>query len=182
MKTTLSTRWLVTALSVAGGVAYLYWGFLPGMRTMAEIRRQSAERRDYVEKADRLKPAVEDAARELSEAQAFNAKCQAALTDDRRLAELYGQINAQAKAAGATPKRFEPLRSNSELETLRQAPLALDALGNYQQLTRMLALLERLPATVWFDSVRITPHREDGQKDLCELKMAIFSARSDKND
>ncbi len=181
-KPTRANSWLVTAALVLGASAYLFLGFMPAMRTLSESRRKTAERREYVAQADRLKPAVESATQELEQAKAYNKQATARLSDDRRLAELYEQITTQAKLAGVVPKRFEPQKRTSNLETLRQSGLVIEAVGSFEQLNRMLAAFEALPATISFESVKISPQHEDGQKNLCELKMAVFLACSEKND
>ncbi len=181
-KSSRSGSWLITAALVIGSSAYLLLGFMPAMRALAESRQKTAERRDYVSQADRLKPAVENATLELEKTRAYNQRSAEKLSDDRKLAELYQQITTQAKLAGVVSKRFEPQKRTSPYQTLRQSGLTIEAVGSFSQLCAMLAAFESLPVTMNFESIKVMPQRQDGLKSVCELKLAIFLACSEKND
>lgn len=168
------SSWLITAPLTIGSVVYLLLVFLPGTQKIADMRRELKLRRDFITSSVQTVTAVTDAQRTLDELTAFADRWQQVSPEGPALAELFGSINQQVKASGATPVRFEP-QAKIDHQLIQQAPLVVEAKGMFGEICQFVSEIERHPARIWVEQLKIERAREAGKPASCQLKLVVFS-------
>ena len=62
-------------------------------------------------------------------------------------------------------------------EKIREIPLLIDCSGRFAQVHEFLRNVERLPATVWIESIKIENMKDNAKNVTCKVNLVGFSAR-----
>jgi Tfp pilus assembly protein PilO len=171
---------IVLAALGAAAVAYVVLVFVPGHKAIMELRARIVAKRSQVLQVGSLASAIELSKKDLARAKACIAAWDANAPNEKDLAVLFGRINELAKAAGAVNTRFEP-EPVRRRERLVEIPLSIGLLGSFGQIEAFVHSLERLPATIWVDSVKIASTK-DAEPVQGEVRLVVFTANSENSD
>jgi Tfp pilus assembly protein PilO len=181
MKNKSRHTWVITVLLAGAALAYVFGMFLPRMRAIAAIRQQVSAKHDLMAQASKLAPTVVGLNREVDATNQYIARQQRQLTHPGDLPRVFGQISQLIAASGGTTTRFEP-QPALILEQIRKVPVAVSVTGNFDAITRIIAGLETMTATVWIEDLRIDESRESGGNAKAELLLAIFANNHEISD
>lgn len=173
--------WLVTLALAGGGLAYLFFAFLPNAREIRALHGEIRSREAFAAQTPILVATTVALQKQLEQTKSFVAENRRELPGPARLPELGSRMTKQADLAGAHTTHFEP-KAPKEFASLRMVPVAFNARGSFRQLCQMLAGLEGLPERIWVDEIRIEPARESGKDAECSLKLTVFAAESNSSD
>jgi Tfp pilus assembly protein PilO len=170
--------WLTTALLAAVALAYLYFVFLPGQRSITELRAQVQERHQQMSQSQSLARTVASAKERLTEARKVG---QAWRDDAPRHSELishFASLTQQAEAAGVAIDRFDPLPA-VELNLISMQNVTLQFHAPFAAVFDLLTRLEGLSGTLWVRDLRLQAGSENDKALRGELTLTIFVDRTD---
>ena len=167
--------WIVTALPTAVAVLYLALVWLPNHWAITAVQDQAECRRQFVVQAGELPAIMAGCQRELDAAQAAIARWEKAAPRKKRLAEYFEKIDSVTRQAGLAVTRFDP-QPFVVHEKIHEIPLLIDCSGGFAQVYEFLRNVERLPATIWVDSIKIENIKNDGRNVTCKVNLVGFSA------
>jgi Tfp pilus assembly protein PilO len=174
MRRSIDPRSLLATVALgAGALAYLYFGFLPGKREIAEVRYEALEKQDYVLRIERLAAATAPLENELREARQYVEQTRGSTPDEGDLSALMFALSDEAERAGVTLLRVDP-EDREPLATLAKAPLSISCQGGFSELHAFFVALERAPFVLWTDSLVLNPAMPDSPVLLCEWKVTAF--------
>ncbi len=124
---------------------------------------------------------INDAQTQLQQANAHFEAWRLAAPPGTGSAVLVGEVSRLARDAGTRTTRLEPA-SAVDYEELRSVPLTLVCTGSFEQAFELVQGIEALTQSIWIDDFRI--ERKDAkQEDLsCEIKLVVFTGKSDISD
>ena len=172
---------MVTLALAGGGLAYLFFSFLPIARTIHALHEEIRSRQMFAAQTPVLTATTAALRKQLEQTKSYVAENRRRLPDGARLPELGSRMTKQADLAGAHTTHFEP-QTAKELADLRLLPVVFNAHGGYPEICRLLAGLESLPERIWVEEMRIEPVRENGKDAECSLKLTVFAANSENSD
>ncbi len=174
MSTLRQSSWIVTLSLAAIAVVHLTLVWLPGRRAVKEMREQVETKQTFVAQATQLSAALIGVQQELDKAESVVAQWEKTAPGKRDIPELYGKINALAKDARLAIGRFDP-QPFIVHERLHEIPLTMSCSGTFAQLYEFLRDVERLPATIWVESMRLEKAATNTKEVQCELNLVVFS-------
>lgn len=169
--------WLLPALAMAGGAAYVAFVFLPSQRALASLREDLTAKQEFLAQSAALAPAVEATQREREETVRFNQAWLDAAPSADRVSQLFGRINELARRSGATVTRFDPEPVES-YECLRRMPILVGCQGEFSQVCEFLQSVEHLPQAIWMDNLKIEQDGKDRSTVIAEIRLDIFADNS----
>jgi Tfp pilus assembly protein PilO len=150
-------------------------------KSIRQLHRELRSKQDYVAQAQRLGPTIAETEARLQEANAFTASWQERAPGTAGLSGFYAGVIDAAQEAGVKTVRFDP-GSPEPLKTLQKQPLEMEIEGTFAGVFQFSSRLERLAAPVWLEEINIEPRSEDRENLQCEIKMAVFAARTENSD
>lgn len=172
---------VATIAMAAASVAFVILVFLPGQTKTQAFRDQLRNKRASIAGATLLKASAARLESELQRARAFTQEWKERAPDEARMPQTFGLIYESAQQSGATISKFEPQNATT-MHTIRRVPLLLTSRGTFAQISKILFSIEQLPMTIWFDSLRFTPSRENAQRIECEAKLVVFADKTGNSD
>lgn len=169
----------IIVVLAAGTVAYLGWIYRPVEREILALRDEIGQQRQMMEQA-LLLPAQVDRVRDETER---TIRYVSAWQESSRpeTARMFGGVSQAVSTSGASTTHFQP-EPKHDRNYLSEVAVRVTCRGTLQQLFTSLRALEALPWTVWLDEVRLSPDKENQAILSCELKLAIFTEKSDHSD
>ena len=161
--------------------AYVMLFFLPGSRAIDELKKQTAEKRAYVEQGGELATALKLAQAELDKARGYHQAWRDNAPKQRELAALFGKINQLATVAGTTTTSFDPAPLVQH-DHLREIPLTMGCSGTNAQIFEFLRSLESLPLSIWVTSIQIEKIDPKTKTAGCELAVVVFAGNPEDSD
>jgi Tfp pilus assembly protein PilO len=174
-------RWGATAGLVAVAAVYCFFVDLPYGQATTQLRRDAAERRNFIADAERLTAATMKLETDSRTAENYVRDWRDVTPDSAAASSYYGEIHNAVRQAGVEVTRFEP-QAAVTLSTIEQRPIALEMEGTHAQISTALLNLERLPATIWVRDVIVTPTRETAGRVQFESKLVVFADNATKSD
>jgi Tfp pilus assembly protein PilO len=165
---------LILVVATLLTIGYVVVWFLPMRRELSRLRDERAEKRAYVATTEALNSQLATIQRELDRTRAFANEWKATTPLGSDLSPMFAQIHQAVRTTGAAVTRFEP-QAAIPREHLKQVPVQMHALGEFDQIAQALVALEKVPGGVWVDDLKLTQARESGQKVQCEAKLIIFA-------
>lgn len=172
-------NWLLTVSLAGMGVGYLLLFHVPAQRALGRLHQDLTAKQDFVAQADALLPAMRITEQQLAEATRYNARWLDAAPAEGELPDLFGRINALARAAGVQGTRFEP-QTPLEYQMLRSVTIAAGYSGSFAQLWQFLSELEGLSQAVWVKNLQFEGPGKYGQDVHCEMAVVVFVDKSDE--
>jgi Tfp pilus assembly protein PilO len=148
------SSWIVTPCLVAMAVAYLVLTWLPSRRAIQQWRGQVQAEQQVVAQATELSARLVAFQQELQQTEAVVAQWEKTAPGKRGIPALFGQINALAKEAGLSISRFDP-QPFLAYDKLQEIPISVVCAGTFGDVFRFLQGIERLPATIWVESIHL---------------------------
>jgi Tfp pilus assembly protein PilO len=174
----LRGNWLIT-LSLAGlTVLYFVVFDLPARRSLRALKAELEASQAFVATGPAMMAQIAEVESQLRRANEFVGQWKETAPAGTGSAVLLGEMSRLARDAGTRTTRLEPTTA-VEHEELRSVSLTLTCLGSLEQTFELVRGIEALPQEVWIDDLRI--ERKDAkQEDLhCELKLVVFTGKSD---
>jgi Tfp pilus assembly protein PilO len=122
---------------------------------------------------DKLAAELLNCERKLETAEASLAEWERASPERRHTCRLWQQIDAAAADAGMTVTRFAA-ESPIVHEQMEEIPVAVRGSGDLPQVAEFVQSMERLPATIWIESVRVRKSDGNAKPAICELNLTIL--------
>lgn len=170
-----------TVIIIAATAVIAVLVYIPGQEKSQALREQLRGKRASITRAIQAKASATRLDKELHRAREFTGQWKDRAPNENRMPQTFGQIFQSAQQSGATIAKFEP-QTATALHTIRQVPLSLTSRGTYSQITKLLLAIEQLPMTVWIDSLRFTPSRENTQHIECEAALVLFADKTSNSD
>lgn len=174
-----SSLMLILAFAAAT-LGYLFWSFMPGMRAVAGIREQIDAKQDYINDAPKLTDAIKQVQLELDATKTYVAAQRKRYPTQAELTVLFGNINRVARDHQMKVTRFEP-QATVNLETLAKLPVLFTAEGSFANVHAMIGELEKLPAAIWIDELKVDASREGGKIVQANLMLGVFVDNHEKS-
>jgi Tfp pilus assembly protein PilO len=179
VKTLRSSQWaLLAVLSVAGAVAYVFWGFLPSRTALADLERQIAEKEIAAAEGTRVAEQIAQTTDELLAARSCAKDWSDVSPTQESLITLFRDINQLSQAAGTRNLRLEP----DPVETLAavwRAPVNVSIEGTFPQLFDFVRGVELLSGGMEFTSLEIQRASGDAEALRMKATLTIFGAKPD---
>jgi Tfp pilus assembly protein PilO len=172
---------LVTASVATAALLYILFVFVPGQRSLAQLRREVREKQQHVLQSDRLAVPIQSSEDKLRTIENFAEKQRSQLPSAAELLKSLGKISEQAKLAGVTLRRVDP-QPAVKLETLQQLPVELHLEGDFSQMFDFIQRLEQLPFTIWVRKLRVGENEGKSGALQTELSLTIFGDLADQAD
>jgi Tfp pilus assembly protein PilO len=173
--------WIVTVSLASMAIAFMALVWLPGRRNVKELCVQVETKRGIVAQATGLGTMLIGVNQELSKSEAIVTQWEKTAPGKREIPELFGKIDALAKSAHLAIGRFDP-QPVVVHERLREIPITMNCSGTFGQIFAFLHEIERLPATIWVESLRIEKTAQNAKDVQCELNLVVFSNKSQGSD
>lgn len=172
-------NWIVIVPVVAGTVAFVALVYLPTRQKINDLREQAIEKEDFVQQTDSMAAVFAATTDSLNQAKQYVDHWQIHSPDRAGLYKLFSRINELAKQSGTVTTRFDP-KPVIKYDTLQRIPLELGCTGDFEQIYRFLAELEKLPQEIWIEQADL--RKEGGlEGDVsCEIRLAIFIDNPEK--
>lgn len=174
-----SSLMLILAIAAAT-LGYLFWFFLPGMKTVADIRERIDAKQDYINDAPKLTNTIKQVQLDLDATKAYVAAQRKRVPTQAELTALFGNINRVARDNHMKVTRFEP-QATVKLETLAKLPVLFTVQGSFANVHAMIGELEKLPAAIWIDDLKVDGTRESGKTVECNLMLGVFVDNHEKS-
>lgn len=169
----------IIVVLAAGTAAYLGWIYRPVEREILAVREEIQQQRQLMEQALLLPAQVDRVRDETQRTTRFVNAWQE--SSGHETARMFGGVSQAIAASGASTTHFQP-EPKQDRNYLSQVAVRVTCRGTLQQLFASLRALEALPWTVWVDEVHLSPDKENQATLSCELKLAIFTEKSDHSD
>ncbi len=163
-------------MPTAIAVVYLALVWLPGHRAITAVQDQVESQRQFVVQAAGLPTMLAGCQRELDAAEAAVARWEKAAPRKRRLAEYFEKINVMAREAGLAVARFRPSTRSLSTRRFDEIPLVIDCSGGFAHVYEFLRNVERLPATIWVESIKIENAKKNAKNVTCRVNLVGFIA------
>ena len=176
--------WFVTAPVAALGLVYIWFGFLPGHRVIAELQEQVKSKQQLLEQSQLQGQAMAAIRESLAEAKAYVQKWRPASPSVQNMPALCGSIHQLANDARLTTTRFDP-QPPQKKDSFSQVPITIQAIGTFSGVYGFLTRLEGLPFRVWVESVSLTMPEKLGQdagKIAADIKLVVFINNPESSD
>ena len=171
----LRIHWIVAALPTAIAVVYLSLVWLPGYSAITALQDQVECQRQLVAQAADLPALLAGCQRDLETSNSVVAGWQKNAPRSGRLAPCFEKIDAVAREAGLAVTRIAP-QPVIVHEKVHEIPLVIDCSGRFAQVYEFLRNLERLPATIWIESIKIENPNDKAKNVTCKIDLVAFSA------
>jgi Tfp pilus assembly protein PilO len=175
------SSWIVTLSLAAMAVAYLTLIWVPGHRAIRELREQVEAKRTFIGQSTGLSAALFDVQKELDRAETAAARWEKAAPGKRDIPRLYGKIDALAKDVHLAIGRFDP-QPFVTYERLQEIPITMSCSGTFAQIFEFLRKVERLPTTIWVESMRLEKAAANTKDVRCEVNLVVFSDNPQSSD
>ncbi len=183
--------WMVTVPLVAINLAYLYFFFLPGKGEIESMRSDMDSKQQYLAASASRLVEINRVQHQLESARQYNDRWQRQSLRAEDASRLFSDMNRHASNAGVAVTRFEP-RHGEEMDYLSRIPLRLASKGSFHQIFRLLGELEKLPETVWIDSLQfralkqssdfLSADADEGASVQSDINLAIFAVKTEDSD
>jgi Tfp pilus assembly protein PilO len=170
--------WITTALLAAIAVAYVVFLFLPGQRSISQLRALVQERRQQILQAQTLLSTVSMARNRLAETHDVGQKWRADAPGTSDLIAHFASLTHEAEAAGVAIDRLDPLPA-VDLHLVSQQNVSLQFHASFPSLFDFLKRVEALPGTIWVRKLRLHGDASPSNLPRGELTMTIFVDRAD---
>jgi len=180
VKTKRSRSWITTVAISGGALAFAFFVFLPIQRSIAKLRAELHEQRDFVRGAATVDATIAELEQRKKEATKIVAAWQTYAPNEHAMATFIGTVSELAEEAGVKAGRITP-RDRETLASLSRYPAEISVEGEFQNIARFLASLERRPETIWITKVDLHPI-DKSTKLRCEVAFTVFTDFSGDSD
>jgi Tfp pilus assembly protein PilO len=174
-------RWGATAGLVVAAIAYCAFIDMPYGKETAQLRSETAQRRDFIAKAAKLVEETANSKREGQTSVNYVKSWEAATPKAADVGTFFSDVHQAARRAGATVARFEPQPPIS-LVSIEQRPVALTLEGSHAQIAAALVNIEKLSATIWVKDVVVSRSRVNAENVQFESKLVVFTDKTANSD
>jgi Tfp pilus assembly protein PilO len=165
--------WTLTALPIVVVAVYLTFVWLPGHQAVTALHDQVESKQQFVVQAAGLPAVLAACQQELQRAEAAVAQWENAAPRKRHLAAYFEKINVAAKEAGLAVARFDP-QPLVVHERIQEIPLVIDGSGGFVHIYDFLRNVERLPPTIWVESIKLENGKGKAKNVTCRVNLVGF--------
>ncbi|HHM11923.1 MAG TPA: hypothetical protein ENJ16_00095 [Planctomycetaceae bacterium] len=170
----------MTSLLAAGSLLYTLFVFLPGQRTLSELREKLRRQQEFVVASERLKSTISLTKAQLTQVQDYCARWDCNRPLARRLPEFLARITGAADRNRVTLVRLMPARSE-DFSTFERITLEVSVTGPLDGVLGLLKEVDRLPELHWVEHLEIRRVFEgEGQVDST-FRLVLFAGFSEES-
>jgi type IV pilus assembly protein PilO len=173
--------WAYTVPLGGLAAAYIFLMFLPGWKTVDQLRAEFKSKKDYIAQGVAIATRMANTRTDFQKTQAYIADCTPTIPTTAELPSVFERITELAKSSGVSTILFDPQPVDRHAK-LSRVPVAMNVAGQSSQIQAFLYTLESLPLRIWIDSVRIHKDGQPGHSVGCEINLAIFTVNSEDSD
>lgn len=169
--------WFVTIPVAVLSLAYIWFGFLPGRKAIAELHEQIKAKHQLLEQSHTQNQAALAVQQSLLETQAYAQKWSKLAPNVQNTAALCGSIHQLAADAKLTTTRFDP-QVPVKRDSFTQVPISIQAIGSFAGVYSFLTRLEGLPLRIWIESFNMTSAEKNGKSGgniVADIKLVVFT-------
>jgi len=174
-------RILITAALGVAVLAYAFFVFLPTQNSIRELHAELQQKQTEILQAETLLDTTVQTERDLSQTREFTSHWCDKAPRAKKLTGIFAQVTLQARKSGVKTVRFDP-QPPRRYETIEKLPLEMEVQGPFERVFDFVRRLETLEAPIWVEEMSLEPKSEASEDLQCELKMAVFAARTDISD
>lgn len=163
---------LSLSLAMLGAVCPMVVWFHGG-ESVKTVRARIDAKQPLAAENENLTAELATCERKLEATEAQLSKWERAAPRRRHTCRLWQQIDAAAADAGMTVSRFDA-ESPIVHEQFEEIPVMVRGAGDLDQVAEFVQSLERLPATIWIESIRIKKSEDRAKPATCELNLTIL--------
>lgn len=172
--------WLVTLPLLAVSLTFVFWYFGPRQADLRQLQSE-LELKEVSLAYSTLPAQIRSAQQVLIETGDFVQAWRS--NSATPLADVFSEISQIIADSGSKATSFDP-EPAVEWEFLRRVPLTVAFEGSFQQVFDVLLKLEQMSQPMWILSLHFEKARKRGNESIvaCELKLAIFTGKTNSND
>ena len=175
------SRLLITVAMGGAVLAYAFFVFLPTQKSIRQLHDELRQKQTEIYQAEQLIATTVKTERELAETKDFIGKWREKAPGAKEVTGMFAQVTQDARESGVKTVRFDP-QALQRYQTVDKLPLEMEVQGAFPQVFDFVRRLEGLEAPIWVEEVNLEPVSENSEDLQCELKMAVFAARTDISD
>ncbi len=189
--TALHTGPLITLVLGAVALGYVFLMFLPNQKSIQKMHREIREKQNYVSQSPMTVNQIGETRDRLAQTADYGSQWRDRAPDPARMAAFFAQMIECAHESRVKTLRFDPA-SPEAFHTVQRFPVEMDVEGTFAQVFELTRSLELLEAPIWIASINIESASDDrggsessseGRgKVVCELKMGVFTDRTEDSD
>ncbi|MEN6404967.1 MAG: type 4a pilus biogenesis protein PilO [Thermoguttaceae bacterium] len=168
------SNWIVTLSLAAVAVAYLALVWLPGRKSLEQLRQTVESKRAVISQSTGLSDALLRTHGELDETEAVVRRWEKTAPGKKDSPALYGTLHALAKNSRLSVTRFDP-QPIVPHEKIQEIPIVMACSGSFSQIYEFLRRLEQQPQTIWVENLRMDQKVKNTKDIQCELSLVVFS-------
>ena len=173
--------WVVALALIAIAVAYVSLVFLPGKRSIDELRSQIEVKRQFVAQGSGLATMLQFQRGELQRAKEYAAQWKKKSPPVETRSAMEGKVHALAEAAGVITTRFDP-EPIVPHDSISRIPVSIGCNGTFAQVGAFLHSLESLPLLIWVTSIDIEKIDATEGFVSCTVSVVLFADNSSISD
>jgi Tfp pilus assembly protein PilO len=176
----LRNRLLITIALGGAVLAYAFFVFMPMQESIRRLHDDVRQKQTEIYQSEQLLAAIVATERELADTQDFIRNWRNKASGASGLTGVFAQVTQDAHESGVKTLRFAP-QMIQRRETLDELPLEMEVQGPFSKIFDFVHRLETLEASLWVRELSVERASENSEDLKCELKMAIFAARTDNS-
>ncbi len=144
----------MTSLLAAGSLLYALFVFLPGQRTLSELREKLRRQQEFVVASERLKSTIVLTKAQLTQVRDYCGRWECNRPLARNLPEFLARVTSAAENNGVTLVRLMPVQSE-DFSTFERITLEVSVTGPIEGVLNLLKELDLLPELHWIEQLEI---------------------------
>lgn len=168
------SSWLITLSLAAMAILYLSLVWIPNRKAIQELKEEIQTKHTFVAQSAGLAAAILGEEHELGAAETAVRQWKKSAPRHHDMPALYAKMDALAKDAHLTITRFDPQPPIAD-ETVQQIPINIVCSGSFANIHEFLRGVERLPATIWVESLRLEKKLVTTKAVSAEIVLVVFS-------
>ncbi|HEX4131331.1 MAG TPA: type 4a pilus biogenesis protein PilO [Pirellulales bacterium] len=180
MKRNSIPTWAITIPIAAAACAYVWFSFVPQMRSIHDLRAEMQRQMDVNKTASEIAAQITRTSQQLDAVNDYIRRQEPESGEPAQISRVLRRIAEAAKRSGVQTTKFVP-ETPAKLASLERVPVKLGCRGTLSSVCDLLAELEGMHGHLWIDELSFEPLAETGQQVQAEINLAIFVGNSEKS-
>jgi Tfp pilus assembly protein PilO len=169
---------VITLLAGAGAIAYAFFVFVPGQKSLTRLNQQVLQKQQNVAQTNLLVQPITQTQQELNTTDAFIAQWRERSPRGSQLSQTVGRILQAAERNEVEIVQLQP-QEETALQTITTTPVNLRVAGSYQHVYGMLRDLDKMGGVLWVEQLDLQAEPANNDELECTIKLVIFSDRGE---
>jgi len=172
---------IISGVVASVAIAYTFLLFLPGQKSISDLRRELDEKRDFVTRNQMIATHIQSTQDDIDATQTYVDRWQARVPAPTQVTSLLGEITSAAADSGTSQLDVTP-GPTERFKTIQQIPVTLAGSGSFAEVFEFVRKIEEMPQTVWIRHLSMESAGENSEALQCEIALAIFAGNTEISD